>query len=128
LEQSFTAHMPLLTATSAFGLQRRHVISPQWCYLHRLCTISSFIGRPFLKRSALCYQTIVCPVCDIGVLWPKSWMYQVELDMEVGLSLTVSDGDPAPPCLLWPNGWMDQDATWYGGRSQPRQHCTQLHN
>ena len=20
------------------------------------------------------------------------------------------------PCLLWPNGWMDQDATWYGSR------------
>jgi len=20
------------------------------------------------------------------------------------------------PCLLWPNGWMDQDATWYEGR------------
>jgi len=20
------------------------------------------------------------------------------------------------PCLLWPNGKMDQDATWYGGR------------
>ena len=19
------------------------------------------------------------------------------------------------PFLLWPNGWMDQDATWYGG-------------
>jgi len=19
------------------------------------------------------------------------------------------------PCLLWPNSWMDQDATWYGG-------------
>jgi len=19
------------------------------------------------------------------------------------------------PCLLWPNGWMDQDVTWYGG-------------
>jgi len=27
------------------------------------------------------------------------------------------------PCLLWPNGWMDQDATWYGGRPQPRRHC-----
>ena len=38
------------------------------------------------------------------------------------------DGDPAPPppkgaeppifgpYLLWPNGWMDQDATLYGGR------------
>jgi len=27
------------------------------------------------------------------------------------------------PCLLWPNGWMDQDATWYGGRPRPRRHC-----
>ena len=27
------------------------------------------------------------------------------------------------PCLLWPNGWMDQDATWYGGRPRPRPHC-----
>ena len=36
----------------------------------------------------------------------------------------VLDGDPAPlpqkgagppifgPCLLWPNGWLDQDAIW----------------
>ena len=21
--------------------------------------------------------------------------------------------------VFWPNGWMDQDATWYGGRPQP---------
>jgi len=27
------------------------------------------------------------------------------------------------PSLLWPNGWMDQDATWYGGRSRRRPHC-----
>jgi len=28
------------------------------------------------------------------------------------------------PCLLWPNGWMDQDATWYAGRPRPRHiHC-----
>jgi len=25
--------------------------------------------------------------------------------------------------VLWPNGWMDQDATWYGGRPRPRPHC-----
>jgi len=25
--------------------------------------------------------------------------------------------------LLWPNGCMDQDATWYGGRFQPTRHC-----
>jgi len=24
---------------------------------------------------------------------------------------------------LWPNGCMDQDAIWYGGRPRPRQHC-----
>jgi len=26
-------------------------------------------------------------------------------------------------CLLWPNGWMDEDVTWYGSRSRPRPHC-----
>jgi len=40
----------------------------------------------------------------------------------------VLDGDPAPatahppifgPCLLWPNGWMNQDVTWYRGRPRP---------
>ena len=34
--------------------------------------------------------------------------------------------DTAPifgPFLLWPNGWMHQDATWYGGRSRPKPHC-----
>ena len=27
------------------------------------------------------------------------------------------------PCLLWPNDWMHQDTTWYGGRSRPWRHC-----
>jgi len=27
------------------------------------------------------------------------------------------------PCLLWPNGWMDQDATWHEGRHHPRRLC-----
>jgi len=25
--------------------------------------------------------------------------------------------------VLWPNGWMDQDATWCGGRPRPRPRC-----
>jgi len=25
--------------------------------------------------------------------------------------------------LLWPNGWLDQDETWRGGRPLPRPHC-----
>jgi len=67
---------------------------------------------------------------------------KMPLRMEVGLSPGnfVLDGDPAPhprkgggpaehpspifsQCLLWPNGWMYQDSTRYGGRHQPRRHC-----
>jgi len=57
----------------------------------------------------------------------------MSLGMELGLGQGdfVFDGDPASPpkrgrsqifgsCLLWPNGWIHQDATWYGGRPQPR--------
>ena len=25
--------------------------------------------------------------------------------------------------LLWPNGWMHQDATWYGGKRRLRRRC-----
>jgi len=38
---------------------------------------------------------------------------RIPLGTEVGLG----------PCLLWPNGWMDQDTTWYGSRPRPRRHC-----
>ena len=60
---------------------------------------------------------------------------KMPLGMEVGLGPGdfVFDGDPAPqkraqppifcPCLLWPNGWMDEDATWYGSRPRPRPYC-----
>jgi len=62
---------------------------------------------------------------------------KIPLGMELGLDPdhTVLDRDPAPPpkkghsrplfgrCLLWSNGWMDQDATWYEGRPRPRRHC-----
>jgi len=27
------------------------------------------------------------------------------------------------PRLSWPSGWMDQDATWYGGGPRSRRHC-----
>ena len=26
------------------------------------------------------------------------------------------------PCLLWPNGWMDEDTTCYGSKPRPRPH------
>jgi len=27
------------------------------------------------------------------------------------------------PCLLWPNGWMDQYGTWHGDRHRSRPYC-----
>jgi len=70
--------------------------------------------------------------CGQMVAWIK-----MPLGMELGLSPGdfVLDGDPALPSqkkgaeprspifgpfLLWPNGCMHQDATWYGVRPQPR--------
>ena len=62
---------------------------------------------------------------------------KMPLGTEVSLGpgdIVLDGGKPAPqkmstspifsPCLLWPNGWMDQDATWYDeARSRPRRHC-----
>jgi len=61
---------------------------------------SDSIGRTVLqtvarKRFALCYRTVVLSACLSGY--------------DVG--------------VLWPNGWMDQDETWHGGRSRSRPHC-----
>ena len=63
------------------------------------------------------------------------WM-KMPLGMEVGHSPGdfVFDGDPATPekgthhpifgpCLLWRNGWMDQDATWHGPKPRRRRRC-----
>ena len=69
--------------------------------------------------------------CGQTAGWTK-----MTLGMEVGLGTGdfVFDGDPAPQkkgaeppvfgsCLLWPNGWMDEDASWYGSRPRPKPHC-----
>jgi len=60
------------------------------------------------------------------------------LGMKVGLGLGdfVMDGDQATPrkediatppnfwpMFIVPNGWMDEDATWYESRPRPRPHC-----
>ena len=44
----------------------------------------------------------------------------------MGTTLSPQKGHSPPifsPCLLQPNGWMDQHTTWYGGRPRPRPHC-----
>jgi len=79
-------------------------------------------GAPLFSAHVYCGQTAI----------------KMPLGMEVGLGQSdiVLVGDPAPPkkggvqpppifgpFLLWPNGCMYQDTTWYGGRPQPRRRC-----
>ena len=68
--------------------------------------------------------------CGQTVGWIK-----MLLGLEVGLGpghIVLDVDPPIPqreqppifgPCLLWPNAWMDQDATWYGGKPRPRRLC-----
>jgi len=87
------------------------------------------------------------PIFRPYLLWPNGWMDQdaawwdplkiVPLHGR-GPSDIVLDRDPAPlpqkgaqppifgRCLLWPNSWMDQDATWLRRQAWPRPHCARL--
>ena len=103
----------------------------QYCSRPTLACLPSFhsqhvtsviFWRQFVKRFALCYRTVsVCIVtlvyCGETVGWIK-----MKLGMAVGLvpGHIVLDGTQLPPpqkgalfgpCLLWPNGWMNQDTT-----------------
>jgi len=50
--------------------------------------------QPFVKWFALCYWTVVCPVCGVDVLWPNGWMDQ---------DPTWCEGRPrpSPHCVRW---------------------------
>ena len=56
-----------------------------------------------------------------GSRWNLAWRWAS------GDPATLSKKGAKPPnfspFLLWPNGWMHQDATWYGGRPQPKRLC-----
>ena len=99
-------------------------------------------GRPFVKRFALCYRTVVCPVCSIPSVTlvycgQTVGRIKMKLGTQVGLGSghIVLDGEPGPlpqsgtdppifgPYQLWLNGSTNQDATWYEGRPRPRPHC-----
>jgi len=76
------------------------------------------------KRLSLCYRTVVCLSVHLSVTLVYCgqrirWI-RMPLVIDLGPRYIVLDGDPAPSqrgttfglCLLWPNGWMDQDVTW----------------
>jgi len=46
--------------------------------------------------------------------------------LQNGLPYPTGPLSACPVCnvgVLWPNGWMDHDETWRGGRPRPRPHC-----
>ena len=100
-------------------------------------SVWSIFGRPFLKRFALCYQTVVC--------LPVTLVYCRQMLRRIKMTWRACRPRPWPHCVRWrpssptpkahsppifgpyplrPNGCIDQDATWYnGGRPRPRRLC-----
>ena len=84
------------------------------------------------KRSTAPHQFLAHVRCGQMAGWIK-----MPIGTEVGLGPghIVLDGDRTPlpkkgaqqppRDVLWPNGWMDQDSTWYGC-TRPKQHCVRL--
>jgi len=58
-------------------------------------------GRPFVKRLALCYRTVVCPVLSATLVYCGQTVGRIKmkLGMRVGLDPghIVLDGDAGPP-------------------------------
>jgi len=90
----------------------------------------------------VCHVMSCLSVCNVGALCPNGWMDQDETSHGVigprpgphcvrgGPSSRPPKGrggGAKPPIfgpyLLWTNCCMDQDATWYGGRTRPRRLC-----
>ena len=76
--------------------------------------------------------SVCLSVCLVTLLYCGQTVGWIK--MPLGQGDIVLDGDPAPPergtaaplfgpCLLWPNGWVDQYVTWYGGRPRSRPYC-----
>jgi len=91
---------------------------------------------PFSKRGTASLPQFSAHVCCGQMAgWIKM---SLGTDVYLGPGDIVLDENPAPPHspkkeggtahsilahALWPNGCMDQNATWYEGRPQPRPHC-----
>ena len=56
----------------------------------------------------------------VGVIWRKPVLTHASIVCEGMLASVNSVNTVCNVDVLWPNGWMDQDATWHGGRPRPR--------
>jgi len=102
-------------------------VCPLACLNYRASRFDDIFGRPFVKRFAL-YALGPSSSLSVTLVYCGQTVGRIKmkLGMRVGLGPghIVLDGNPVPlpetgtappifgPYLLWPNGWMDQDATW----------------
>ena len=72
-------------------------------------------------RPMYCAQTAGCINMPLGTVAGLGSGHHV-LDGEWGPSQKGVHSSPSlfVRCLLWSNGWMDQDTTWYGGMPRPK--------
>ena len=84
------SHCGILTLSEIWYRACGHTLQTRLCHDF----LNDLFGQPFVKRFALCYQMVVCPVC-----------------------LSVCDVR-----ALWPNGWTDHDETWHAGRPRRSSH------
>jgi len=88
--------------------------------------------------SCLCLSVLSVPYVALVYCGQTVGWIKMKLGMQVGFGPghIVLDGihlsspkrwGRRPPIfglyMLWPNDWMDQDATWKGGKPQPKRHC-----
>jgi len=92
----------------------------KFCQIIGLLRIEKVVYKrkrvPFIGRLALCYQTVVC-LSFLSVCLSLTLVYCGQtvrrIKMKLGMQIGLGPGHIFGPCpfLLWPNGWMLQDAT-----------------
>ena len=133
------------TVTQKVGNQRYFIFPPHTAFalpgetanqeiacfhLNDACFLGDWLsnGSPYAiaPLSVLPVMLVYCGQMVGWIKMPLAWR-------QASSQATVRWGPSSPnrahppqifgPCLLWPNGWIDQDATWRGGRPGPRPHC-----
>ena len=114
------------------NIRFENLIIPDTNFWATVCkTVCPMLSDHCPVLSVLSCLSVTLVYCGQTVRWIKT-----KLGTQVGLASgqIVLYGNPAPlpqrdthpnfwSISVVANGWMDQDATWYGGRPRPRPHC-----
>jgi len=96
------------------------------------------LRRKLISHKSYAKCIYFCPIASNQIFcWtaPTSSIYFLttstyRLGAVVSLKISTTEKGHNSPhslfgstCLLWPNGWMEHDTTWYEDRPRPRRHC-----